>query len=183
MKPNLYAYDLQWIICLQYGMFASLCIHNDRSYILGCNAPLEPVISSTPHCANNVQLVSLGLIHIRNIKFAKSNNDERVVKYVPVVFYIFFGIQSSMQPPLWCLTWITFDVVKLHTALSWQGDILFQDFFWQFLYTNKGCNISVIQLYRVCGIGLCLKVEKRPHCQWDCWNASLQLFWGLIWVN
>jgi hypothetical protein len=35
------------------------------------------VISSTPHCANNVQLVSLGPIHIRNIKFAKSNNDER----------------------------------------------------------------------------------------------------------
>ncbi len=45
--------------------------------ILGCNAPLKQVISSTPHCANNVQLVSLGLIQIKNIKFVKSNNDER----------------------------------------------------------------------------------------------------------
>jgi hypothetical protein len=33
VKPNLYAYNLQQIICLEYGLFISLCIHNDRSYI------------------------------------------------------------------------------------------------------------------------------------------------------
>jgi hypothetical protein len=151
--------------------------------IFGCNAPFKQVISSTQHCRNNVQLVSLGLIRIKNVKFVNPTmmrEGSEIFTYSLLYFLVF---NLPCNPLTWCLPLIIFYVVKLYNDLSWQGDILFQYFFWQFLYTNKGYNISVIKLYRVCGIGLCLRVERRLHGQWDCWNANLQLFWGVIWIN